>query len=79
MDAKAKLGAKDALARSANRVIACKGRTVVTVEMNESVDDEKLLAVMLGPTGNLRAPTLVRGKTVIVGFNEDAYNQILAS
>jgi hypothetical protein len=28
---------------------------------------------MLGPTGNLRAPTAIVGKTVLVGFNEDAY------
>ena len=28
---------------------------------------------MLGPTGNLRAPTLKSGKTLLVGFNEDTY------
>ncbi len=28
---------------------------------------------MLGPTGNLRAPTLVVGRTVLVGFDEDAF------
>ena len=32
---------------------------------------------MLGPTGNLRAPTLRRGKTVLVGFNEDVYQDKL--
>ena len=31
---------------------------------------------MLGPTGNLRAPTIRRGKTVVVGFNEEAYERI---
>jgi len=31
---------------------------------------------MLGPTGNLRAPTIRRGKTVIVGFNEDAFGEL---
>jgi hypothetical protein len=35
-----------------------------------------MLAAMLGPTGNLRAPCLRVGKTVIVGFNEDLYSQI---
>jgi hypothetical protein len=34
------------------------------------------VAAMLGPTGNLRAPCLRAGKTVIVGFNEDLYKQI---
>jgi hypothetical protein len=31
---------------------------------------------MLGPTGNLRAPCLRTGKTVIVGFNEELYGSI---
>jgi len=38
-------------------------------------DDETLLSNMLGPTGNLRAPTIVRGKTVLVGFNEAMYDE----
>ena len=32
---------------------------------------------MLGPTGNLRAPTVKVGKTMIVGFNDEAYQQVL--
>jgi hypothetical protein len=32
---------------------------------------------MLGPTGNLRAPCLRVGKTVLVGFNEEAYARTL--
>jgi hypothetical protein len=28
---------------------------------------------MLGPTGNLRAPTIRIGKTCLVGFNEDIF------
>lgn len=36
-----------------------------------------LLAAILGPTGNLRAPTLRRGAVLLVGFNEDAYDGIL--
>jgi hypothetical protein len=31
---------------------------------------------MLGPTGNLRAPTIRRGKTVLVGFNEEVFEQV---
>lgn len=42
---------------------------------NPPVVDE-LLAAMLGPTGNLRAPTLVVGKTLIVGFNEELYRRV---
>lgn len=31
---------------------------------------------MLGPTGNLRAPTLIVGKTVVVGFDDDSYSSV---
>ena len=33
---------------------------------------------MLGPTGNLRAPTARVGKTLLVGFNDDAYGDVFA-
>ena len=42
----------------------------------EEVDDESLKKLMLGPTGNLRAPTLRKGKTLIVGFNEEMYEKL---
>ena len=32
---------------------------------------------MVGATGNLRAPCLRAGKTVVVGFNEEAYAEVL--
>jgi hypothetical protein len=32
---------------------------------------------MVGSTGNLRAPCLRAGKTVVVGFNEEAYAEVL--
>lgn len=40
--------------------------------------DDELVAAMTGPTGNLRAPTLVVGKTVVVGFNADLYQATLS-
>jgi hypothetical protein len=40
-------------------------------------DDDSLAAQILGPTGNLRAPTLRKGKTLLVGFSEEAYRQVL--
>ena len=35
-----------------------------------------LVDAMLGPTGNLRAPCLVAGKTVLVGFNDEVYTSV---
>ena len=39
--------------------------------------DDELLAMMLGPTGNLRAPTIRHGATLLVGFDEDVYMETL--
>jgi hypothetical protein len=37
---------------------------------------KEVVEAMLGPTGNLRAPTIRRGKTVIVGFNEELFERV---
>ena len=63
-----------ALARVADRVIVARGKKVITFDMKKAPpSDETLAAHLLGPTGNLRAPTLRRGKTLLVGFSEEAY------
>lgn len=67
------------LARAAARVVVAKGKRVVEFDMEHDPPDEQtLLKAMLGPTGNLRAPTVRRGKTLIVGFNAEAYAEYLA-
>ena len=74
-----KLGAEKAweLARNASRVIVMKGKKVADFDMKKDKPAKgDLLAVMLGTTGNLRAPTIVRGKTVLVGFNQEIYDQV---
>src|SRR5208283_3518384 len=69
-----------ALARSADKVVVAKGKKIVTFDMKRDPPDEDTLAAhLLGPTGNLRAPTLRRGKTLLVGFNEEAYRDVLKS
>ena len=40
-------------------------------------DDETLSAHLLGPTGNLRAPTVRNGNTLYVGFSEEAYRGLM--
>jgi arsenate reductase-like glutaredoxin family protein len=63
-----------ALSRSVERIIVARGKKIVCFDMKkEPPDEETLLAHILGPTGNLRAPTLRRGKMLFVGFNEDTY------
>lgn len=67
-----------ALAKTADQVIAGKGKKVIIFDMRrDPPDDDTLLAHILGPTGNLKAPTIRKGKTLLVGFSEDAYRQVL--
>ena len=40
-------------------------------------DKAALVKMLLGPTGNLRAPTVRKGKTLIVGFDQATYEKIL--
>jgi arsenate reductase-like glutaredoxin family protein len=67
-----------ALAKSVEKVIFGKGKKVVTIDMQGMPpDDDTLAALLMGPTGNLRAPTLRIGKTLLVGFSLEAYKQLL--
>lgn len=55
-----------------------KGRKVVRFDMRGAApSDEELLAVMLGPTGNLRAPAWRTGRTLVVGYDEATYTKVL--
>jgi hypothetical protein len=67
-----------ALARSMAKVVVGKGKKVVAFDMkNDPPDDDTLAGVLLGPSGNLKAPTLRIGSTLLVGFSEAAYQQVL--
>ncbi len=80
MDArKATLKAKEALGllREVAEVYAAKGTRVVHVDLKKDQPDEATLrGLLLGPTGNLRAPTLRRGRTLIVGFDGATYARL---
>ncbi len=61
-----------------NHIYAAKGRKVVHLDMKKDRPDRQTLRkVLLGPTGNLRAPTLRTGKTLIVGFDQETYEKLL--
>jgi hypothetical protein len=67
-----------ALARSAERVVVGRGQKVLVFDMkNAPPDDDTLAGYLLGPTGNLKAPTLRLGGTLLVGFSAAAYQQEL--
>lgn len=62
------------MAHQSNELFVGKGKKVVHLNLKkEPASDEEILKLMLGPTGNLRAPTLRTGKKLIVGFNQEMY------
>ncbi len=73
-----KLQADDAkkLLKGASRLIVAKGKKVSEFDLGTRIPTETV-AAMLGPTGNLRAPTAVVGRTVLVGFNDEVYRDAL--
>ena len=77
MPASRKLGKSDAakLVRGASRVIAAKGKKVMRFSGGKATAE--VVAAMLGPTGNLRSPTLRVGKTLLVGFDDAAFREVL--
>ena len=67
--------------RAALRVLAdvdelhvTKGQRVVHVDLRKHRPSEaELLSLLLGPSGNLRAPTVRRGRKLVIGFDEATY------
>ncbi|MCE2559721.1 MAG: hypothetical protein J4F98_14270 [Acidobacteria bacterium] len=70
-----KLGRADAeaLLADAETLYVAKGRKQTEL----SASDQGAADLMLGPTGNLRAPVVRVGTTLIVGYHEEALNQAL--
>lgn len=66
-----------ALARKCSKLVATKGQRTVSIAVGDSISDMELLALLLGPTRRLRAPSLIAGRIMLVGFREDMYCDLL--
>jgi hypothetical protein len=65
------------LTEDVDEIYVAKGKNVVHVDLkSEKPGAAELAELIIGPTGNLRAPTFTVGRTLVVGFNEDAYKKI---
>ena len=65
--------------KDVDEVYAAKGKRLVHVDLKRGKPPRaELLGLLLGPTGNLRAPTLRKGRTLIVGFDEATYKRLLS-
>ena len=61
-----------------DEVYATKGKKVIHVDLRrEKPDRATLESLLIGPSGNLRAPTLRRGRILLVGFDEATYAKVL--
>lgn len=77
---KVRYGVDEALALldGIDTFIAARGKKVETLDLKrDRPADAELLARLMGPTGNLRAPTARVGRTLVVGFNEEVYASVL--
>ena len=67
-----------AFVRQVEEVWIAKGKNVrQIVFQKEAISDDELLKLVTGPTGNLRAPTLRRGKKLFVGFHPEELAKFL--
>ncbi len=67
-----------AVTRDVDEIWVARGTKAVHVDLRTSRPGKaELLALLLGPTGGLRAPTLRVGRTLLVGFSEEAYARAL--
>lgn len=65
------------LLKQAKFFYAAKGKKIVTFNLEKDKPKKaELLKLMMGPTGNLRAPTILKGNKLIVGFNPDMYSDL---
>lgn len=64
------------LAFGTGEVWAIKGKKIRILNPEKN-DPAEMLAAIIGPTGNLRVPTLRIGDRLVVGFHEGAYSQLL--
>lgn len=78
VSANLKLGEKDAreIAKSSSKVLVAKGKKLDVFVMKDAKMAE-VVEKMLGPTGNLRAPTLRVGKVTVVGFSDEVYETVV--
>jgi arsenate reductase-like glutaredoxin family protein len=68
-----------AVVKDVDEIYVSRGKQVVHLDLKKDKPIKSvLIALLLGPTGNLRAPTWRKGRTLVVGFDEATYEKVLA-
>ena len=65
------------LVAAASTVVVGRGARFERFPAAQLLGDPEAFRKVLGPTGNLRAPTLRLGKTLVVGYSEPMYEELL--
>jgi arsenate reductase-like glutaredoxin family protein len=71
---KERINPKEALhlVRTARRLFVARGKKVVAIDFaRDAPSDAELKTLIIGPSGNLRAPTLRVGDRLFIGFNAE--------
>jgi len=64
--------------KGVDELYVAKGKKIVHVDLKRDKPPRaELLGLLLGPTGNLRAPTIRKGHAMIDGFDEATYKRLL--
>ncbi len=66
------------MVNEASQIRVAKGKRTLAFDPQQD-DREEILKLILGRSGTLRAPTLRIGSDLIVGYNDDLYQQIQQS
>ena len=81
MDAKKEtIRAKDAfkVLDGVDHLYATRGKKVLHLDLQSGEPTrEEIAALLIGPSGNLRAPTVRKDRTLIVGFDEATYRRFV--
>lgn len=63
---------------SVSELFVARGKKLVHFNLKkDKPEKEEVEKLILGRTGNLRAPSLRRGRKLIVGYNEEAYDKVI--
>ncbi len=62
------------LLKDAESIAVAKGKKVI--KFQSPADRDAVLQQVMGPSGNLRAPTLKIGEQFVVGFNGELYQEV---
>ena len=65
------------LLQTPTQVIAVKGKKILRFSLKKDQQPpDALLSAVIGPSGNLRAPTIRAGKVLVVGFQPEVYGEL---